>query len=255
MALQFEQQLGTAGPIDDPVLMDSATSYLIEQFGEYNSPVMDVRAFNSWFLRMNITAITATDFDCYMVRVRFYTDPSGDAAYRTFVDSFFIFPTQNFTEDGALFYTDQMHGPYMTLDVLDNTIPGRTATLDYGLFGSYRQMPGPYIRIDDSERATGVLCDNKQLCNAATTRTMRIAPAFGPVLLQTRAPAGVTVTGVITYAGIGVTETYTVVGGAAAVIAKQTLIVPKCQMSLAVSHNSGVQQTIEVLAVQQLQPY
>lgn len=256
MTLQFEQQLGTAGPIDDPVLIDTTTDYAIGPFEEYNSPVMDVRAFNSWFLRMDITAVTAGQYDPWMIRVRFYTDPSGDAEFRTFVDTFIIFPTQPFAIGGALFFTDQMHGPYMTLDVLDYSVAGKSATLDYNLYGSYRSMPGPYIRIDDSERSTGCLLDDRSTYTSAVTNQEAVAPGYGPISLQVRAPIGVTVTTVVNYAGLQVTETYVTVGAAGATtLGKYLLIAPKCQIRLDTTHNGAGNQQIHTMVNQQFQPY
>lgn len=256
--LAFTEAVGFAAPIDNPVQLFTCTDEPIDVFGDVDTGIMDVRAYNSWFARFDVSpagAAPVTEFDPLMIRVRFYSDPSGAAEFRTFLDTFLIYPTDGFTFSGALFLTDQMHGPYMTLEVMDFSILGRSSELDLNLYGSYRQMPGPYIRVDDSGFGAGVLYETNSNINAGSTRIDAAALGYGPASLMIRAPAGVTATVVIAYAGQQVGETITVVGGAAAVFYKTVLTLPKAQVKFSISHNSGVAQRIETQLIQQLQPY
>lgn len=143
MTLQFVQQTETAGPVDNPVLLSNTTGTPRTSF---TSPFIDVRAFNSFGLNIEVQTgggATFLNTDQWYLRLDFYADAAGTTLL--FWDAYTMYPT-NILGSQPIRFTDQMHGAYVRMSITDYNATGRTFRLSHSLYGSFRQMTGAYFR-------------------------------------------------------------------------------------------------------------
>jgi hypothetical protein len=142
MSLQFQQQQQIATPVDDPVLLAEADGLEIVEFESYDSELIDVRAFNSFYFIAEVEPDPGNTDSQWDISLRFYAEPTTSNNAIVFEDEYRLFQSNvnNFR------LTDQMHGGWARILINDSNSAPYSMFLDLKFFGSYREMPNAYLR-------------------------------------------------------------------------------------------------------------
>jgi len=248
----FTEAVGFAAPIDDPVLLDAQTAFTFGNGPSYLSPMMDVRAFNSFAIKAEATGGTMLVTDLWAMEINFYADNSGAAAANVFADQFLMYPS-GFANGGFLRWTDQMHGSWMQIAVSDPLSVGRTLNLAYRVYGSYRPMSNAYLRASNN----GQLYSTARVLGAGANdggAPCQLGHGLAQATMLSGAGGGATMD--IRIGGSTVTENrYQLVAGAANVRVTQQFILTKQQPFVLITNNGGAVSTIRSSIYLQVQPY
>jgi hypothetical protein len=243
--LTFEQPTGIAGPVDNPVLLDSQESYPTP-FGSYFTNVLDVRAYNSIAMKVECTGGTYTDTDLIEIDIKWYADP--DRQILTFEDQYKIYKT-NILGSGAFKLTDAVHGAYLTVDFYDPNGAGRTYDLDFYLYGSYRSVPATWLRTTPAYVVKEQRGAN-MAAGATLTETCRLAVGRCMASLLSGAAGGARLT--INYAGSTMSDVLETTVANTRVT--KEIVMPRWQAKMIIVNTSAGIQTIDAHIIQQGYP-
>lgn len=249
MVMRFDQQQQTATPIDDPVLLDSESALTLSNFFFYETPILDVRAFNSYGIEMRLENGTMTATDLIEVSMEFYADSAGTTLL--FSETYVLFKT-NLGGSGRLRLTDQMHGAYLKMWVSDYLSVNRTVQLTYQLYGSYRPMANAYLRSSDDSLLFDVF---RALAAAANDGGDRAKLAYGQAMVRLVSDQ-VPVTLDIRYNGTNVNSIkYTLTATVANTAVEKIIILPRSQMFVTITNNAAAAANIRAQITQLVQPF
>lgn len=142
MTMQFEQQQQTYTPVDNPVLLAQASAQVVPAFGSYDSGLIDVRAFNSFYLTAEVTPDGGNPDSQWYFNLSFRAEPSLSNNDIVFDDEYVLYQSNT----NNLFLTDQMHGGWVRLIANDENSAPFPMTLDLKFYGSFRQVSNAYLR-------------------------------------------------------------------------------------------------------------
>lgn len=240
----WTESVGFAEPVDNPVLLASETSHLLDAFFFYESAILDARAYQSYALNMELSGGTWPVNGVLALRVIFFADAAGTV--ELFNEKY------EFYSNSPIPLTDQMHGPWMQISVEDSNSIGNSVNLTYRLFGSYRVMSHAYLRTSDDN----VLYDGLAVALAAGTNNGG-APAllgFGPAMLSmitTQVPATVD----IRIQGTSVNAIrYELTATVANQRIDKLIILPRSAAWVVINNNAAAAATIRAYLIQQVQP-
>lgn len=246
--LQFEQQVTTATPVDNPELIDEQVSN-ITTF--YLSPVIDVRAYNSYQYRLearNDGGATYLATDVVLVKVTFYADALATTA--VFTDSYTIYPT-NALGSSPVQLTDQMHGAHVRIAVSDPNGTGRTFRLTHSFYGSFRPLANAYLRTSSDGELYNA---TRVLAAAANDGGQPATLGMGRAMLTVSTSAG-TATASVRLGGTGVNQERYLLTATGVGRFTQEFILPKQQAFIVITNTAAVNNTIRASMFQLVQPY
>lgn len=246
--MRFEQGgAGFAPPIDNPVLLDSRT--LLNVGTTFNTGIFyDMRAYQSYALKLELTGGTFATNDMMNVFLKFFMAPN--AAAQNFVDDYRIYRT-DITGSSPFYLTDVCHGSWMQFQI-DNFDPGAGANtnLSYQLYGSYRPVSNTFLRSGSDGL---VLWKNNSFLAGGANAQGKAFMAYGPayLVLQPLSSAGATLD--IRYGEESAVVDELVVPAGTALGTKQ-IVLPRRQMNVTVINNSVGNQSVRSCIYQNLQP-
>jgi hypothetical protein len=248
--LTFTESVGFTDPVDNPVLLDSTTGGVTTS---YFSPILDVRAYNSFGLNIETQNGGGSTFlatDLWELRVEFYADSAGSTLL--FWDTYRMYPT-NLLGSQPIRFTDQMHGAYMQLRITDPFFTGRNFRLTHSLYGSYRPMSNAYFRAAPD----GVLYDNgAALAAGAATAGERAIMGHGWAMATLESGAGGVATMDIRLNGTAATDNkYRLVTTGANQRVTQQIILPKRQAFVVLTNNGAAPSTVRGAIYMLHQPF
>lgn len=242
----FTESVGFTEPVDNPVTLVSVDDLLLQNFFGYNSGVLDVRAYQSFAMRMSFAGGTWLNSDLLGVTLRWYHNPAGLNSQVIYEDEFVLF------NNSAVPLTDQMHGPYMRVLVDDFLSVNRSTLMDFTLLGSYRPMSGAYLRSaeDGVLLSTVAVALGAGLSTAGTPASLGFGPAMVS-MISDQATASVS----IRIGGTGInSQTYTLDAPVANTRVEKFIILPKQACWVVITNNAAAAATIRVKIVQQHSP-
>lgn len=250
----FTESVGFAVPVDDPVELVQFGPTIVTPALGHSSPVMDVRAFNTIYLRFDgdgLGGATWAAADVMNVSIAYYADPAGTIL--TYQEEYLIYSTSlgGFPGSGPLQFVDNAYGPYAQLTVFEEVGAGRTLRLDYQIFGSYRlvtNIPRARCQVEPN----GTLYRININLGGAGVNTSKALVGYGRALvsLQTgAAAAGATLAW--TYAGA------TLMGDSITVAAANTrvnkeIILPKKQAEFTLTNLAAGAAQLQAYMILQL---
>lgn len=250
VALQFIQQTETAGPVDNPVLLDS-TSNLIEG-GTYLSDPIDVRAYNSFGLNIEVQnggGATFLSTDLWELRLSFYADAA--ATTLLFWDVYTMYPT-NILGSQPIRFTDQMHGAYVTVMISNVFAVPRTMRITHAFYGSFRQMSAPYFRASPDAQ---LFDRGTNLAAAANDGGRHANMGYGWAMATLESGAGGGATMDIRLNGVTAAENrYRLIATAANTRVTQQIILPKKQAWVIMTNNGAAASTVRGSIYNLIQP-
>lgn len=244
--LAWTDAVGFTEPVDNPVLIGETTNFNIDLAPDhYESPLIDLRAYNSYILTLRATKGTYVDTDTIRILISFYATPTTtDIHYQ---DSYTIFPT-NAAGSSLFNLTDIAHGPYMRLWIENDQSVPRDFNLTYQLYGSYRQLPATWLRTAPN----GVLAEYREFLGAGAnvTRLSKLGLGRAMVTLASSPSGGAALQ--IRYAS-SILQDDLVAPGAAQRVSKE-IIMPRLQPRIIVTNNAGAADFVDFYIVQQFYP-
>ncbi len=250
--MRFEQGgAGFTAPVDEPVLLASEDTFLLEDYFFYESPLLDMRAFQSYNLRLRLEDGTYTDRHIAEVAMVFYMKPSGTD--ETFTDNFVIYKT-NLSHTSPFSLTDVCHGSWMRLQVLDYFSVGKTTYLSYELYGSYRPTSNTFIR--NSTNELQIYSDTQSLAAGAVSTGVLGQFAYGPAYLIMKSGAGGGCTIDLKYGEDNNAFDQLIIPAASAdTVATKQIVLPRKQMRAIITNTGAGANVIRAGVFQQLQPF
>lgn len=247
--MQFAATDGTAGPVDNPVLLMSADGLTLSDYFAYESPILDVRAFQSFSMFLTLQGGTFTNTDLALVSLDFYADPSGTYESKGFSDEYTLYKT-NILGSLPFRITDVVHGAYMQLSVTDIISVGRSVQLSYQLYGSYRQAPGTSVRVAPN----GVVYEQRASLAASGTNAQPAYLGVGRAMASLASGAAGGATMWIDYGSNGgsVVQRYELKATAANTRVTREILMPKQQGRVTLKNDATATQTIEGFIIQEV---
>lgn len=201
MTLLFEQQLGPAGPIDDPVLL--LDEYItIGNGAVFQSPIIDMRAFNSYHLAIELGngTFNATD----MANVAIYHFDKGDqgpSEPNVWADQWFLY-RENIGQERMI--SDAVRGGWLFFYVEPTPASARTVEMFLRVWGSYRSVPELGVRNSTSlpAQGTNVLYDVSNVFAGPGTVTANAKIGVGRARARLESTAAGNVTMLIEYGSV-----------------------------------------------------
>lgn len=142
--MAFTEAVGFSLPVDNPVLLASTDQQLGNPF-EWETGPLDVRAYNSYHLSLDVAEGTWLANDMAVVEVKFFDEfPVDITVPAVFAETFYVY--RNTFLDFPTSIADAIHGGWMTIVVYDWSGGPRSTTLIARLYGSYRSVPSLWIR-------------------------------------------------------------------------------------------------------------
>lgn len=247
--MKFQQGgAGFTAPTDNPVLLASEDHLNLNNLFFYQSSFLDMRAFQSWALKLDLTDGTMTSRDVTTAVIRFYMAPT--AADSNFADSYVMYKT-NISDSSTVYITDVCHGSWMTIEFFDTNSVNRTVDLTYKLWGSYRPVSNTFLRTKASKLI--VYNARANLAAGAVSTPRPGVLAYGPAVLGLRSGAGGAATIDITFGEDIHFEQLKV--GAANTVATKAIVLPREQMIATITNNGAGASIIDAYVVQSLQPF
>lgn len=248
--LTFTESVGFTDPVDNPVSLDTTTDLVTNS---YFSPVLDVRAYNSFGLNIETETGGGATFlstDLWELRVEFYADQA--ATTLLFWDTYRMYPT-NLLGSQPIRFTDQMHGAYVQVRITDPFATGRTFRLTHSHYGSYRPMSNAYFRASPD----GVLYDDGAALAAGTsTAGARAIMGHGWAMATLESGAGGIATMDIRLNGTAATDSkYRLVTTGANQRITQQIILPKRQAFVVLTNNGAALSTVRGAIYMLHQPF
>lgn len=143
--LAFTEAVGFSLPVDNPVLLASTNQQLGNPFAWATGP-LDVRAYNSYHLSLDVATGTWLPNDMAEVLVKFFDEYPVAGVPAVFVENYFLY--RNTAQGFPTAIADAIHGGWMTLNITDWAGAARSTSLVARLYGSYRSVPSLWIRPD-----------------------------------------------------------------------------------------------------------
>jgi hypothetical protein len=222
---------------------------VLDNFFFYETPLLDMRAFQSYNLRLRLEDGTFTDRQIVGLNVVFYMEPSGTS--ETFEDNFALYKT-NIVNSSPFSITDVCHGSWMRMQVVDYFSVNASVNLTYELYGSYRPTSNTFVRNSTQELQ---LYLQSALLNAGANDGGRLGNfAYGPGYIVLRSGAGGGCTLDITYGEDNTAFDQLKILTADTVATKQ-IVMPRKQMRGVITNNGAGVSTIRASIFQQLQPF
>lgn len=246
--IQFAEAVGFAPPIDDPVLLKSESALTLVGAGfNYLSGILDVRAFHSFNLSLELTNSTFLVTDVATVVISFYADSAG--AVKIYEDQFTIYKT-DITLSNPLRFTDVCHGPWMRLQIFNTNSVARNVNLTYQLYGSYRVTANAFLRSDPD----GIPYQRRVVFpGAGGTDTIKARFAWGRAraVLVSGAGGGATLT--LAYAGSTVVDDVLTTAAANTRVEKE-IILPRWQAEVTILNGAGAG-TVDAFVIREIPPF
>jgi hypothetical protein len=171
-----------ASPVDDPILLTSENAFVIGGAILYRTPVLDMRAFASLGMLIELTGGTFTATDLVTVRINYFSSATNALSERVYTDFYQITQTDLITS--LPFRTSRpIYASHMELTVFDTFTSPRNVNMLLRLWGSKRLVP----EIQYSGWPELVFSSNVA---AGNTNTQLIPFFRGPAILTARISAG-----------------------------------------------------------------
>lgn len=244
MTMQFAQGQQTATPVDDITTLHTLPATNVAT--SYTTPVIDVRAYNSYGLRLTAEGGTFLDTDMLSVTLVFYADAAATTAL--FIDQYAIFRTNIAGSLSPIKITDQMHGGWMTVAVSDRFSSPRDVDVAFTLVGSWRPLANTYLRTQE----TGMLYNRLAALAAAGVDSRAAELAYGRAMAVFSASGAGTMQ--IRLDGTGAGETVYELALAAAGRTTQEIVLPRIQSYVVLTNTSGAANSYRGRIIQQTEP-
>jgi len=245
MTMQFAQGQQTATPVDDITTLHTLPSTNVAT--SYTTPLIDVRAYNSYGLRLTAQGGSFLDTDMLSVTLTFYADSAGTTAL--FIDQYAIFKTNIAGSLSPLKITDQMHGGWMTVTVEDRFATPRDVDIAFTLVGSWRPLGSTYLRTQETGMLYNRLASNVA---AAGTDSRPAELGYGRAMVVLSGTAIGTMQ--IRLDGTGAGETVYELTLAAAGRVTQEIVLPRIQSYVVITNTSGAVNSYRGRIIQQTEP-
>lgn len=243
MTIRFEQQVQSATPVDNPILLASEDALVVQDWF-YQTETLDVRAFNSYALQMQFENGTWVISDLVSLYVTFYADPAGTIEIFTEKYQFYI--------NSFVRLTDQMHGPYMRIESDDPNLTGNDVEMTFRLYGSYRQMASGYLRVGTGDLE---LYDRSAALAAGANDGGNPARlGFGPMMLSLISTQANGTVDVRTDGTAATDIRYQLTAPVANTRVDKMIVMPRDAGWLVLTNNGAAAATVRAFLVQQIQP-